>query len=142
MSDTYAALAVARTVFRAWTINSPVVLAYRLYGRTRNVAIQYRYIVRKVNGQFNKTRNSPAFIIPRGLMHQLVLPITDGLIGVGGTGLNHLTDYLPGFFTMAVVQILAYDVAVTFDCTFVLIKNNTFLVAYCCGEVYCIKVVE
>ena len=121
MSDADAALAVARAFFRAWTVNRRVVLTYRLRWGGSFIAVQHRHTFRKIYGKFYESGNGSVFIIPRGLMNQFVLSMTDGMVSIGGTGLNHVTDHPPGFFTVAVVQILASYVAITFDCPLVLI---------------------
>lgn len=137
-----AALAMTRTILRAWAVDGRIMLADRLRGRFGIVPIENRHIVRKVNGQLNEACHGTVLIKPWSLMQKLVLSVTYDLIGVGGTGLDHVADHLPCLLAMAVVEILTGDISIALDRTVVLVKDDAFLVTHRCCEVHGVKIAE
>lgn len=117
-------------------------LAHRLTRGFSIVPVEYRHIVGEFDGQFYQPRNGAAFVKPRGLMQELSLSGTDDLVRVYRAVLNHAPDHLPGFLSVAVIQVLPHDIAITLDCALILVKDHSVFVAHRGGEVNGVKVTE
>ena len=57
-----AALAMTRTILRAWAVDGRIVLADRLCSWLGIVPVKDRHVVRKVNGEFNEASDCTALI--------------------------------------------------------------------------------
>ena len=105
------------------------------------VSVEHRHIVWQINGQFNQSCHVASVVIPRRLVQQLMLAVADDLVSVAFARLYHVANHLVGRFGVAVVEILAYDVAVALDGPLVLIEHCALFVAHRGGEIGCLQIV-
>ena len=76
-------------------------------------------------------------------MQELMLAVTDNLIGVAFARFNHVSDHSTSFLSMTIIEILANHIAITVDGALVLIEYDTFLIAYsCCYVRYVFELVK
>ena len=98
-------------------------------------SVKNRHLVRQVDSQFYQSSNLALCIIPGCLMQELVLTVTDNLVGVTLARLYHVADHRTRFLPMAIIEILANYIAITIDGTLVLIEHDALLIAYGCCDV-------
>lgn len=118
---TEAAFAMARAILWTGAADGRIMLAHRLGWGIRIVPIEYRHIVLKVYSQFYQPSYRTVPVKPRGLMNELALAVTDNLIRICRAGLDHAPDHLPGFLSVAVIQVVPHYITVTLDCASILV---------------------